>query len=137
MGQCSVTEDQMDLLAVESVVGALGYGLFGHLFTGECDQGLAAALSTEVVQNENSIRLELQGRQKQMFSVCRICWTYTAQTPLEPTSRRMVIHLLQLGLINRRIQIKMHKQANKQYMRVMKTHSHQHMLVWIRTLHFQ
>lgn len=127
----------MDLLAVESVVGALGYGLFGHLFAGECDQGLAAALSTEVVQNENSIRLELQGRQKQMVSICRICWSYTAQTPGEPTSqRRMVIHLLQSGSINR-IQIKMHKQANKQYMRVMKTHSHQHMLVCIRMLHFQ
>lgn len=71
----------MDLLAVESVAGALGYGLFGHLFTGECDQGLAAALSAEVVQNENSIRLELQGRQKQTVRVGRICWSYTAQTP--------------------------------------------------------
>lgn len=51
----------MDLLAVESVAGALGDGLLGHVFAGECDQGLATALSTEVVQNENSIRLELQG----------------------------------------------------------------------------
>lgn len=127
----------MDLLAVESVVGTFSYGLFGHLFAGECDQGLAAALSTEVVQNENSIRLKLQGRQKQMVSVSRICWSYTPQTPGEPTSRRMVIHLLQSGSINRRIQIKMHKQADKQYMRVMKTHSHQHMLVCIRMLHFQ
>lgn len=128
----------MDLLAVESVVGALGYGLLGHLFAGECDQGLAAALSTEVVQNENRIRLELQGRQKQMVSVCRSCWSYTAQTPGEPASqRRRVIHLLQSGSIHRRTQIKMNKQANKQYMRVTKTHSHQHMLVCIRLLHFQ
>lgn len=62
--QRSVTEDQVDLLAVESVVGALGYGLPGDLLTGEGDQGLAAALTTEVVQDENGIWLELQrGRQ--------------------------------------------------------------------------
>lgn len=62
--QWSVTEDQVDLLAVESVVGALSYGLPGDLLTGEGDQGLAAALTTEVVQDENGIWLELQrGRQ--------------------------------------------------------------------------
>lgn len=60
----------MDLLAVESVAGALGYGLFGHLFAGECDQCLAAALSAEVVQNENGIWLELQARQNQTVSGC-------------------------------------------------------------------
>lgn len=60
-GLGGVTESQMDLLAVERVAGALGYGLFGHLFVGECDQGLAAALATEVVQNENGVWLELQG----------------------------------------------------------------------------
>lgn len=73
----------MDLLAVESVVGALGYGLFGHLFAGERDQGLAAALSAEVVQNENSIRLELRGRQKQAVSDCGTGWSSAAQTPGE------------------------------------------------------
>lgn len=62
--QWSVTEDQVDLLAVESVFGALGDGLPGDLLTGEGDQGLATALTTEVVQDENGIWLELQrGRQ--------------------------------------------------------------------------
>lgn len=56
----SVTEDQVDLLAVEGMVGALGYGPPGHLLTGEGDQGLATALATEIVQNENGIWLELQ-----------------------------------------------------------------------------
>lgn len=55
----SVTEDQVDLLAVEGVVRALGYGLSGHLLTREGDQGLAAALATEVVQDDNGIWLEL------------------------------------------------------------------------------
>lgn len=59
-GQWSVTEDQVDLLAVEKVVGALGYGLPGNLLTGKGDQGLAAALATEVVQNENGVWLELE-----------------------------------------------------------------------------
>lgn len=58
-GWWSVTEDQMDLLAVESVVGALGYGPPGDLLTGEGDQGLAAALATEVIQYENGVWLEL------------------------------------------------------------------------------
>lgn len=55
--QCSVTEDQVDLLAVESVVGALSNGLSGDLLTRKGDQGLAAALATEVVQDENGIWL--------------------------------------------------------------------------------
>lgn len=59
-GQWSVTEDQVDLLAVEKVVGALGYGLPGNLLTRKGDQGLAAALATEVVQNENGVWLELE-----------------------------------------------------------------------------
>lgn len=62
----------MDLLAVESVAGALGYGLFGHLFAGECDQCLATALAAEVVQNENGIWLELQGRQNHTVIVCTL-----------------------------------------------------------------
>lgn len=68
----------MDLLAVESVAGALGYSLFGHLFAGECDQCLATALSTEVVQNENSIWLELQGDKTRRSAFCRSC---TEKTP--------------------------------------------------------
>lgn len=56
----SVTEDHVDLLAVEGVVGALGYGLPGDLLTREGDQGLAAALTTEVVQDENGVWLELR-----------------------------------------------------------------------------
>lgn len=49
----------MDLLAVEGVVGALGYGPPGDLLAGEGDQGLAAALATKVVQDENGVWLEL------------------------------------------------------------------------------
>lgn len=49
----------MDLLAVEGVVGALSYGPPGDLLIGESDQGLAAALATEVVQDENGVWLEL------------------------------------------------------------------------------
>ncbi len=59
-GQWSVTEDQVDLLAVEGVVGALGYGPPGDLLAREGDQGLAAALATEIVQDENGVWLELQ-----------------------------------------------------------------------------
>lgn len=58
-GWWSVTEDQVDLLAVEGVIGALGYCLPGDLLTGEGDQGLAAALATEVVQDKNGVWLEL------------------------------------------------------------------------------
>lgn len=47
--QRSVTEDQVDLLAIERVVGALGYGLPGDLLVREGDQSLAAALAAEVV----------------------------------------------------------------------------------------
>lgn len=54
----------MDLLAVEGVVGALGYGPSGDLLTREGDQGLATALATEVVQDENGIWLELQKKNK-------------------------------------------------------------------------
>lgn len=61
-GLGGATESQVDLLAVEGVAGALGHGLSGHLFVGECDQCLAAALSAEVVQNENGIWLELRRR---------------------------------------------------------------------------
>lgn len=59
-GLGGATESQVDLLAVEGVAGALGHGLSGHLFVGECDQCLAAALSAEVVQNENGLWLELR-----------------------------------------------------------------------------
>lgn len=55
----------MDLPAIETVVGALGYSLPGDLLAGEGDQGLAAALATEVVQDKNGIWLELQGRGNQ------------------------------------------------------------------------
>lgn len=61
-GLGGATESQVDRLAVEGVAGALGHGLSGHLFVGECDQCLAAALSAEVVQNENGIWLELRRR---------------------------------------------------------------------------
>lgn len=54
-GWWSVTEDQVDLLAIEGVVGALSYGPPGDFLTGECDQGLATALATEVVQDENGV----------------------------------------------------------------------------------
>lgn len=53
----------MDLLAVERVAGALGHRLLGRLFAGEGDQGLAAALAAEVVQNEDGVGLELRRRQ--------------------------------------------------------------------------
>lgn len=59
----SVTEDQVHLLAVEGMVGALGYGPPGHLLAREGDQGLAAALATEVVQDENGVWLELREKQ--------------------------------------------------------------------------
>lgn len=58
-GQQSVTEGQVDLLAVEGVVGALSYSLSGNLLTGEGDQGLAAALATEVIQDKNGVWLKL------------------------------------------------------------------------------
>lgn len=54
----------MDLLPIEGVVGALGYSLPGDLLTGEGDQGLAAALPTEVIQDENGVWLKLQGGKK-------------------------------------------------------------------------
>lgn len=59
-GQWSVTQDQVDLLAVEGVVGALGYGPPGNFLTMKGDQGLAAALAAEVVQDEDAVWLELQ-----------------------------------------------------------------------------
>lgn len=49
----------MDLLAVEGVVGALGYGPPGNFLTVKGDQGLAAALAAEVVQDEDGVWLEL------------------------------------------------------------------------------
>lgn len=55
----------MDLLAVEDVTGALGHGPARRLLAGEGDQGLAAALAAEVVQNEDGVRLELRGDTKQ------------------------------------------------------------------------
>lgn len=54
----------MDLLAVEEVVGALGYGPSGDLLAREGDQGLAAALATEVIQDEYGVWLELQEKKK-------------------------------------------------------------------------
>lgn len=60
-----MTEDQVDLVAIEGVIGALGHGLPGDLFTGEGYQGLATALATEVVQDQNGIWLQLQGENKQ------------------------------------------------------------------------
>lgn len=52
----------MDLLAVEGVVGALGYGPPGNFLTVKGDQGLAAALAAEVVQDEDGVWLELAVR---------------------------------------------------------------------------
>lgn len=57
----SVAEGQVDLLAVETVGGALGDGLPGELLAGEGDQRLAAALAAEVVQDEDGVWLELHG----------------------------------------------------------------------------
>lgn len=54
-GRRSVTEDQVDLLAIEGMVGALSYSPPGDLLTGEGDQGLTTALATEVVQDENGV----------------------------------------------------------------------------------
>lgn len=51
----------MDLLAVETVAGALGHSLPGELLAGEGDEGLAAALAAEVVEDENGVWLELLG----------------------------------------------------------------------------
>lgn len=64
LSQWSVTEDQVDLLAIEGVVGALGYGPPGDLLAREGDQGLAAALATEVVQDENGVWLELKKKKR-------------------------------------------------------------------------
>lgn len=60
----------MDLLPIEGVVGALGYSLPGDLLTGEGDQGLAAALPTEVIQDENGVWLKLQGGKSDEVSKC-------------------------------------------------------------------
>lgn len=54
----------MDLLPIEGVVGALGYSPPGDLLTGEGDQGLAAALPTEVIQDENGVWLKLVSLEK-------------------------------------------------------------------------
>lgn len=51
----------MDLLAVETVAGALGHSLPGQLLAGEGDKGLAAALAAEVVEDEDGVWLELLG----------------------------------------------------------------------------
>lgn len=58
----SVAQGQVDLLAVETVAGALGHSLPGQLLAGEGDEGLAAALAAEVVEDENGVWLELLGR---------------------------------------------------------------------------
>lgn len=60
--RCSVAQSQVDLLAVETVAGALGHSLPGELLAGEGDEGLAAALAAEVVEDENGVWLELLGR---------------------------------------------------------------------------
>lgn len=96
-GQWSVTEDQVDLLAVERVVGALSYGLPGDLLTREGDQGLAAALATEVVQDENGVWLELQRKKKkkrgrqthETISVTCFNVAVPGKHQGEPTSLRM------------------------------------------------
>ena len=63
--QWSVTDDQVDLLTVEWEVWALCNGPPGHILTRERDQGLAAALATEVIQNNNRVWLKLQKDKKQ------------------------------------------------------------------------
>lgn len=57
----SVAQGQVDLLAVEMVAGALGHSLPGELLAGEGDEGVAAALAAEVVEDENGVGLELLG----------------------------------------------------------------------------
>lgn len=57
----SVAQGQVDLLAIETVAGALGHSLPGELLAGEGDKGLATALATEVVEDENGVGLELLG----------------------------------------------------------------------------
>lgn len=54
----------MDLPVVEGVVGALSYSAPGDLLAGEGNQGLAAALAAEVVQDENGVWLELQRKKE-------------------------------------------------------------------------
>lgn len=61
----SVTENQVDLLSVERVVGALRYGPPGHLLAWESDESLAAAFAAEVIQNKNGFRLELRKKKYQ------------------------------------------------------------------------
>lgn len=63
-GGGSVAENQVDLLAVEEVAAALGHGSPRRLLVGEGDQGLAAALAAEVVQDENGVGLQLQEKKK-------------------------------------------------------------------------
>lgn len=67
----------MDLLPIEGVVGALGYSPPGDLLTGEGDQGLAAALPTEVIQDENGVWLKLQGKKKKSDEVSKCIFNVT------------------------------------------------------------
>lgn len=60
----SVTENQVDQLAVERLAWALGYGAPGNVLVGEGDQGFAAALTAEVIQDKYGIWLELQEERK-------------------------------------------------------------------------
>lgn len=59
MGLRSVTEKQVDLLAIKRMAWAFSYGAPGDVFIGEGDQGLAAALTTEVIQDKYGVWLEL------------------------------------------------------------------------------
>lgn len=63
----------MDLLAVEGVVGALGYSPPGNLLAGEGDQRLAAALAAEVVQDEDAVWLKLQGEREKREKIKKSC----------------------------------------------------------------
>lgn len=55
----SVAQCQVDLLAIEEVAGTLNDSTPGCLFTRKRDQGLSVALTTKVVQDENTIWLQL------------------------------------------------------------------------------
>lgn len=78
----------MDLLAVEEVVGVLSYSLSGDLLAGEGDQGLAAALATEVVQDENSVWLKLQQKKKRQVAYFPVTASLKHQgEPSQPGTR--------------------------------------------------
>lgn len=87
-GGRSVTERQVDLLAVEEVVGVLAHSPPRHLLARECDQGLATALAAEIVQDENGVWLELCRVPKDRA----ILWAESDSWPVRSSEPRRCTH---------------------------------------------